>query len=152
MIGTPHVVENPFEEKALERGDIGCELKYLGRGEHKFHLLDDDERDRLQADQRITKTVTRDAIMASPTLRSIVPRPRIIQEALDFLVAPLGLASRDGMDPCKYAVMIDIKEFSKRDWKDFFSERAARALVRKLKSSSRRPRRSSVDAKQLKLW
>ena len=82
-----------------------------------FHLLDDDERDRLQADQRITKTVT-----------------------------------RDGMDPCKYAVMIDIKEFSKRDWKDFFSERAARALVRKLKSSSRRPRRSSVDAKQLKLW
>ena len=117
-----------------------------------FELMDDDERDQLGADQPVVKVVTRDAILSSDILRGVTPRPRVVQEALDFLVSPLGLATRDSSDPAQYSGRVSLKQFSRQDWKKFLSEKAARVLVRKLKSRGRGRRRSSVGPKQLRLF
>ena len=117
-----------------------------------FDLMDDAERDQLQSDRRLEKTVTRDQILAAPILAGTTIRPGVIQDALDFLIFPMRLAKRDRSQPPRYAVTIDFKLFSKRDWKDLFSDRAARALVRKLKAAGLRRAKAIDDSKQLKLF
>ena len=117
-----------------------------------FELLTDEERDQLQADQRVVKVVSRDIILASNILSGVRPRPRVVQDALDFLVSPLELASRNNSDPPQYSVMIDLKQFSRRDWKDVFCEKAARALVRQLRVRAPSRRASLPDSKQLRLF
>jgi len=117
-----------------------------------FELLNDEERDQLGADQAIFKTVTREAILSAEILSEVNPRARIVQEALDFLVSPLEMATRNDSEPPQYQVKVDLKQFARQDWKDFMSQRAARALVRRLKTRGRRRRGPSVDAKQLRLF
>ena len=117
-----------------------------------FELLTDEERDQLQADERVIKMVSRDTILASNILSGIGPRPKVVQDALDFLVSPLDLASRDNSDPPQYSVTIDMKQFGRRDWNEFLSEKAARALVRKLKVQALGRRRSSTNSGQGRLF
>jgi hypothetical protein len=117
-----------------------------------FDLMDDNERDQLLSDQRVEKAVTRDELLSAPILADVKPRPRVMQDALDFLVSPLGLAKRTVSEPPTYSITIDLKEFGRRDMKDFFSAKAARAIVRKLKSANVRRRRLAADPKQLNLF
>jgi len=117
-----------------------------------FQLLTDDERDQLQASQHIVKAVSREDILAAPILCAIKPRPRVIQDALDFLVSPLRLASKGKAVPLQYSVTLSLKQFGNTDWREFFSEKAARALVRKLRTPRRRGGKASVHPKQLDLF
>lgn len=113
-------------------------------------LLTDDDRDALRTTGKVEKVLSRDDLLNTPVLQRLKPPPGYIQNALDWLVRN-KLARRLGdSQPTKYALTIDTKKL--KDLIEVISEKAARAIVQRMRSGGHGKRSKPKESpRQMKL-